>query len=154
MKNEQRDFHPLDQSQKFEALRMLHDTQAELLRFMSMFDFKIFGGYITLQLLLGGWLSEHMPTSKVTRNGIGIIDLALAAVTTVLIVKAYLRRTEIAGIFKNINDAFLFTEIGAYLPNSTIIPEETTFRPWCASYITGIVVALAGIGLILFGGYK
>jgi hypothetical protein len=49
----------LNHEEKFEALKMLHDNQAELLRFMTALDFKIFGGYITLQLALGSWLAEH-----------------------------------------------------------------------------------------------
>ena len=49
----------MSDDQKFEALKMRYEDHVELLRFMTTLDFKIFGGYMTLQLLVGSWLGEH-----------------------------------------------------------------------------------------------
>ncbi|MBI5386511.1 MAG: hypothetical protein HZA90_17720 [Verrucomicrobia bacterium] len=143
---------PLKPEQKFEALKMLHDNQAELLRFMTTLDFRIFGGYITLQLILGSWLAEHRPDTTASQAGVAIIDGALALIAAALIYNSYKRRAEVAATFKNINAALCFTEVGAYLPSEPLLSSTSKFRAWRWWYMFGIVVAYVGIVLLLFGG--
>ncbi|MFO1482306.1 MAG: hypothetical protein U1F71_02985 [Verrucomicrobiaceae bacterium] len=139
----------LDAEQKFQALTMLYQTHNELLRFMTSHDLKIFGGYITIQLALGSWMTQQKNFTCPARFAIGIIDFAFAAIAGVLLFKAYMRRCEITALFSRLNDAFLFTKPGAYLDGVALWPEKSKFRPWAAWYIGGVVVSYIGIVVLL-----
>jgi len=132
---------------------MRYEDQVELLRFMTALDFQIFGGYITLQLLVGSWLGEHAPAATAACIGIAIIDAALAIVAAALIHNDYMRRTEVVATLKNIATALRFTEAGAYLPEIPLNP-TTKLRAWRCWYWLGILFAFAGIIVLLFGGFS
>ena len=141
----------LSDEQKFEALKMRYQDQVKLLRYMTTLDFRIFGGYITLQLLLGCWLSQHPPAVLSGRIGIAAIDLALMVVATVFLTNNYKRRAEVGATLKNITVALRFSEEDAYITpgalNATI-----GFRAWRYWSLFGIVAAFSGIMLLLFSG--
>ena len=124
--------HPiaLNEDRKFEALKMLHDNHAELMRFMATLDYKIFGGYISLQLLLGSWLAEHHPATRFSRIGIMIIDGSLALVAAALIFNDFKRRKEVANTFNNINAALGFTQHGAYVSTGPLLAPRIKYRAW------------------------
>jgi hypothetical protein len=130
---------------------MLREDHAELLRFISTLDFKIFGGYITLQLGLGSWLAEHRPSVVEAQIGVAIIDGTLTIIAAALIYNNFRRRTEIVKTLRNVNEALFFNEKGAYLPGEPLLA-PTVFRPWRWWYTGGIVIAYIGIILILFRG--
>lgn len=142
----------LSDDQKFEALKMRYEDHVELLRFMTALDFQIFGGYITLQLLVGSWLGEHAPDTTVARVGIAIIDAALTLVAAALIHNNYMRRTEVVATLKNIATALCFNESGTYLTGRAL-NAPTAFRAWRHWYWLGIFVAFVGILLLLFVGF-
>ena len=142
----------MSDDQKFEALKMRYEDHVELLRYMTTLDFQIFGGYITLQLLVGSWLGEHAPDATAARVGIAIIDAALAIVAAALIHNDYMRRTEVVATLKNIATALCFTEPGAYLAGIPL-NAPTTFRAWRHWYWLGIFVAFCGIFVLLFFGF-
>ena len=45
---------------EFESLANLLGQQVENLRYMTQLDLRVFSGYLTLQLVLGGWLVRHI----------------------------------------------------------------------------------------------
>ena len=83
----------LTPEQKFEALKMRYEDHVELLRFNARQDLEIFGGYITLQGVLAGFLAQMAtPPNIWIKVGIIFIDLALTMIAFVLR-KAMLRGT-------------------------------------------------------------
>ena len=139
----------LGDEQKFEALKMRYKDQVELLRYMTTLDFRIFGGYITLQLLLGSWLSQHSPAAFSARIGVAAIDLALTIVATALLHNEFKLRTEVVATLKNIAVALRFSEEDVYITPGTL-NAPTKFRAWRHWYLLGIVVAFCGIVFLLF----
>ena len=48
-----------DDHAKREILTVAFGNHAQYLQWISQIDLRIFGGFLTLQLVLGGWLSEN-----------------------------------------------------------------------------------------------
>jgi hypothetical protein len=139
---------PLTDEQKFDALKMRYKDQVKLLRYMTTLDFRIFGGYITLQILLGAWLGAHPPGKPMACAGIAAIDLALAIVAAVFLENDYKRRTEVAATLKNIAVALRFSEDDAYLRPGPL-NVSTRSRAWRHWYRLGLFLAFFGIVLLL-----
>jgi hypothetical protein len=139
---------PLTDEQKFDALKMRYKDQVKLLRYMTTLDFKIFGGYITLQILLAAWLGTHPPAALLACIGIAAVDLALAIVAAVFLENDYKRRTEVAATLKNIAVALRFSEDDAYIaPGPLNVAGK--IRAWRHWYRLGLFLALSGIILLL-----
>ncbi len=138
----------MNPERRFRALLMLYERHSELLQFMSRHDLQMFGGYITLQLALGGWLAQPPALTLEARIAIGVIDAAMASLAAALIQMAYRRRKEISDLFENLNEALEFTREGAYLRGRSLWP-ETAFRPWRRWYLFGISLAFAGVLVLL-----
>ena len=64
---------------EFDALKLRYEDQVALLRSLTQFDFKIFVGFFTLQLLLASWLSANPISSCTVRIALAVIDAVLAA---------------------------------------------------------------------------
>ena len=135
--------------QKFEALKLRYKDQVELLRFMTKLDFQIFGGYTTLQLALGSWLSQHTIAVPLAKVGILLVDLALALIAGILLYNDFRRRKEVVSTIKNINAALGYSEPNVYLEGK-VLNAETAFRPWAHFYILGVIVCFLGIILLIF----
>ena len=67
-----------DPANRLEILRMGYQNQLEYLRMMSDLDLKLFTGYITLQIVLGGWLAKSPVEGLSIKVGLMVIDLAMA----------------------------------------------------------------------------
>ena len=67
----------LTENQKLDILKMRFKDQVDLLRTMTKIDLQVFGGYITIQLLLAAWLGEHPPANLYSKCGIFLIDSVL-----------------------------------------------------------------------------
>src|SRR5437764_1628228 len=128
----------LSPEQRFEALRIRFEDQARLLATMTDLDLRIFGGYISIQLALGGWLGQHPPTNIWAAIGIAIIDLAMAAIAGVMLRYNAVYRTEIVTNLKNAMDAFEFTRPGAYLQDRPLNSMGPT-RRWAPLFYAGIL---------------
>ena len=139
----------LTSQQKFEALKICYKSHVDTLRFMTKIDFQIFGGYMTLQLVLGSWLSQNTLPTCFSQTGILFVDLALSFIACILLYNDYRRRKEVVDTLTNINQALGYTEPNIYIVGKTLMT-ETIFRPWAYFYILGIVVGLFGIVLIIF----
>ena len=140
----------LNDSQKFEALKLRFLDQVELLRVMTQLDLKIFTGYLTLQLAFGGWLSTTDIKSLLIKIGLLTIDLSLTGLASKLVYNSYRRRKEVVATLKNINDALNFNTLDYYIKDSKI-NATTKFRPWWYWYLIGIYAGFTGIVLIIFG---
>jgi len=137
---------------EFEALKCRFENQVEQLHRMTLIDIRVFSGYITLQLGFGAWIATQgtVLASVTSRVGLMIIDSVLAAIAGKLIYNSYRRRKEVAGVVRNCCVALGFKTVGVYLDGATLdVP--TRFYPWVRWYILGIVAALAGVALVLFG---
>jgi hypothetical protein len=139
----------LSPEQRFEALRMRFEDQARVLTTMTDLDLRIFGGYISIQLALGGWLGQRPPTEIWAALGIAIIDLAMAAIAGVMLRHNAVYRIEVVRNIKNALDAFEFTRLGAYLHDRPLNSMGTT-RRWAPLYYAGILAGYIGVLLVIF----
>ena len=141
----------LTPDQKFDALKLRYEKDVSLLQFMSTLDFQIVGGFITLQLILGSWLSEHAPTQFGAKLGVVAIDLALAGVALALLHRDYKRRCEVVATINNVASALCFDRPGEYIAEGPLaVPTE--FRPWMMLYWIAITVTVIGVVLTAFCG--
>ncbi len=139
----------LNETQKFEALKLRYSDQVELLREMTRIDLKIFIGYLTLQLAFGGWLSTHIFDNIIIKIGLLLIDLSLAGITSKLLYNNFRRRKEVAQTVRNLNEALNFNRVSYYLPDLKI-NSTTIFRPWWYWLLIGIIIGFLGVVLIIF----
>lgn len=141
---------PVYRGHEFEALKVRYEDQLQLLRALTTYDFRIFGGFITIELILGGWFSAHPVLSLWGKIGIFMINAALALIACILLFFQFRRRQEVIATVRNISEAFGFTQSGIYLPDKAINVEGRT-RPWFMWYMIGILIAVLGFCIILFG---
>jgi hypothetical protein len=137
------------ESHEFEALKMRYEDQVALLRYLIQFDFKIFVSFFTLQLALGGWLSVNPVISLPIQAALATIDIVLAVLSVKLLYNQHCRRQEVADTIKNINTALGFDEEGIYLHCKALNPPYSR-RYWFRWYVVGVVVATAGLMVVLF----
>ena len=141
---------PVYKGHEFEALRLRYEDQVELLRALTNLDMKIFTGFITVQLVLGGWISAYPISDVFVQTGLFLIDIVFAFLAGRLLYNQFKRRKEVINTVKNLNEALGFNKSGTYLPDRAINATSST-RPWFWWYIIGICVATFGLSLILFG---
>ena len=134
---------------EFDALKLRYKDQVGLLRSLTQFDFKIFVGFFTLQLILASWLSANPIPSCTVRIALAVIDGVLAALSIKLLHNQHCRRQEVAATIANINAALGFEEPGIYLPSAPLNPPYQR-RYWFKWYAVGVVVVTAGLFVILF----
>lgn len=134
---------------EFDALKLRYEDQVGLLRSLTQFDFKIFVGFFTLQLVLASWLSANPISSCTVRTSLAVIDAVLAALSVKLLHNQHCRRQEVAATIANINTALGFDEPGLYLPNGPLNSPYQR-RYWFKWYAAGVVIATAGQLVILF----
>lgn len=134
---------------EFEALLARFENQTELLYRLTLLDLRIFTGYITLQVAMGGWFATHQAAlgTLSARVGILVLDLALFAVSVTFLRNNYLRRKEVAETVRNCSEALGYSKPGVYSVNALNAP--TVFRPWAGWYFIGAVAALVGLCLVL-----
>ena len=144
---------PFYQGHEFEALKLRYEDQVELLRTMTTLDHQVFTGYMTIQLVLGGWLTQYPVGDTLLKLGLFFIDLTLSGVAGWFLYNNYRRRTEVVRTVKNLNDALGFTEPNIYLQDRAI-NAPTIFRPWVYGYLVGVVTGALGVSLIIFASPK
>ena len=140
---------PAYKGHEFEVLKLQFETQTSLLRNLTDIDLRIFTGYITLQLILGSWLSENPLQNLWLMIGILVLNLTLTSIAFWLLSNSYKRRKEVAATIKNLNEALGLLESGIYLQDKAI-NTPTLFRPWVYGYHIGLIVGFIGIALIIF----
>ena len=140
---------PVYQGHEFEALKLRYEDQVTLLRTLTALDLQIFTGYITIQTVLGGWLTQYPVSSILLKIGLLFIDLTLSGVAGWLLYNDYKRRIEVVATIKNLNEALGYTKPNIYLQGKAI-NATTKFRPWVYGYIVGVVTGALGVSLIIF----
>lgn len=135
---------PLTHEEKFKALCMRYEDHVELLRAMTGLDYRLFGGVMTIQLALGGWLVTKPVESWPALIGILVADAALVTIGAILLRNNTLRRKEAVGTLKNIIAVLGFYRNGFY-SNGLTINAPGDFRLWGPWYIRGIVIAYFGL---------
>jgi len=138
----------LTNEHKLTAALHEHGSQVELLRHQTNLDLRIFAGYITLQLALGSWLSANPVRTTSARVGLAAIDLALAALAGLILWRSFVRRGQVVGVVRRLNEVLGYTTPGVYLADRAI-HEPNRFVPWFPFYVGGIILGALGIGFIL-----
>ena len=139
---------PVWEEKRFDALKLRFDDQVSLLRKLTDVDLQVFGGYLTIFLAFGSWLSQHPTKELYAILGLTVISATLAVSTSFLLFFNFKRRVEIVGTIKNLNEALGFEEVGTYISGKPL-NAPTKFRPWRDIYFLCIWFVFAGILLIL-----
>ena len=139
----------MDDNQKFEALMARYRDQVELMRALTKIDLQVFSGFITLQIVVVGWLLEHPIEECVLKSGSAIIDLTLTLVAVVLLTNNYFRRKETKRTLDNVMTALRFDEPDFYSLGQPLNPKYT-FRPWLPFYLTAVIATFVVVLLALF----
>ncbi len=138
---------PVYEKNEFEVLKVRYVEQAAHIRDLNMFDVKIFGGFMTIQLALASWFAIHPVSIIWLKIGILVIDLALLFVCIKIIHGSRDRRAEIVQTIININEAFGLYQKGVYLVDRAINPPpKQRSKSW---YDIGCVVGALGVAWIL-----
>jgi hypothetical protein len=124
------------------------EQHAEQLRHLDIYDVKIAGGFLTVQLLLGSWFAANPIGGLETRLSLIVIDAAFFAVCWMIIRASRTRRREARTIMQNINVALGLDRVGTYLPDRSIYP-SLDLPPRFYGYEVGLVVAFIGAAVIL-----
>jgi hypothetical protein len=141
---------PAYKGHEFESLKLRYEDQVTLLRSLTAHDMRIFSGFITIQILLGGWISVHPVESVTVKVGLSIIDTVFALIAGSLLYNSYNRRKEVIDTVKNLNEALGYTEKNIYLKDKAINSSyKTKTRFWFWWYIIGIAFAWFGFLLVL-----
>ena len=142
----------LDDNQKFESIKYRHEDQSKLLQKMTDVDLKVFISFLTLQLALGGFITQ-IDLAIGSKIGLFILDISLSLVCSILLWNNYKRRKEVAGTIKNCNKALGYDLDGVYIDNEKI-NSPTIFRPWFWWYIIGMLLSIIGILVLLTSNPK
>jgi uncharacterized membrane protein YfcA len=134
---------------RHKILETRYKEQAAHLRDLNQYDFRVFGGFLTIQLALGSWFATHPPDSWLPRSGVLVIDLALLIVCAQLLRGNRRRRDEIRTTILRINEAFGLYTAGIYLSEKAINPPppEPGGIIW---FVIGCCVSFIGVALALF----
>ena len=138
---------PLDQRRKCQILETRYKEQAANLRDLNQYDFRLFGGFLTVQLVVAGWFAAH-PSSIFVAVGLFLIDLALLAVCIRIMWIHRQRRNEIRETIIRINEAFELYTPDIYLRDKAINPppKESAGFIWpavaCGVGVVGVAIAL------------
>ena len=98
----------LNNNQKFEAVKYRHEDQSKLLQLMSQIDLKVFISFLTLQMILGGFITQ-VNLENISKYGLFVLDVSFSMVCIVLLLNNYKRRKEVVGTIKNCNKALVMT---------------------------------------------
>jgi hypothetical protein len=144
---------PLTSSHKVDILKARYAEQAENLRSLNLFELRVVGGYLTVQLASVGWFLANGVSDVWGKAIFLVVDFALLFVSLMVIKSAEDRRWEITTTVWNINEAFGLYRVGEYLPDKPINPD--TRRPreifwWyylaCAIGFLGVTGLLCRVG--------
>ena len=137
-----------DDDAKREILTLAFGNHVQYLRWLSQIDLRMFGGFLTLQLVLGGWLLQYTPTRALAASGILIIDVMLAIVAAVFLIKNQKRRNREVTTIGNICEALGLTVEGVFLEKRKIM-ESPQSEPSLRLYLFAIATSVIGIALII-----
>jgi hypothetical protein len=128
-----------------------YTQQAEHLRHLDGWDLKVTSGFLTVQIILAGWLSLHTDHTLSQRFAISVIDLSLLIACLGSLLGSKRRRKEVRTTILNINDALGLYTAGRYLADRAINPEPPTVGiRW---YEFAAAVGFAGAVFILWANY-
>lgn len=133
---------------KKEILKTAYELQTRYLQWLSEIDFKIFTGFLTIQLVFAGWLSQYPPTSAVVGTGLLIVDGSMASLACALLLKNQKRRVQEVEKLANIYDALEFSKEGVYLPNKQLSGRPES-RPSLWLNIIAIIASLVGVFILI-----
>jgi hypothetical protein len=94
-----------------------YEQHAEHLRALDLFDLRVTSGFLTLQILLAGWLYAHPAQPLSSKMAIILIDLVLFLGCIGGLRGSSARRREIRGTIWNVNEALGLYSAGMDLPN-------------------------------------
>lgn len=140
-------------SDQIDVLKMKYEDHTEDLRFRTDLDFKLLSGFVTLDLVLAAWLSQHAPESWAYAIGFLIVALGLGFAAAMIFIRNTIRRNVVIAILHNVNEALEFTKTGAYLQNQCINPESNKrVTHWLAYHLTIVIVLTAALVLMVVTG--
>lgn len=140
----------MDEQLKYELVKYRHQDQAKLSLHISDTDFKVFSGYLTLQVALCSFIIYKAPEMAMwTKIGFTLIDFVLSLVAAMMLYSHYCRRAEVVETIKNCNEFLKYNEKGFYLEDKAI-NGKTKNRFWFPIYFIAVIFAYIAFVVILF----
>ena len=140
---------------KLERLKVAFETQTRYLALFTTVDFKLFIGYITLQLALAGWMVNGVLGKEIIPiAGLLLVDTAIAIAAWALLWKNHTRRVQEIAKLNNICEAMGYYEENEFdnLPeNSSLFGEKGKSRSALGWYVFVIVLMWIGVTAVLIG---
>jgi hypothetical protein len=122
------------------------EQHAEQLRHLDLYDVKIAGGFLTVQLILASWFANKPFGDLLTRLLLIAIDAAFWVVCWNILRASHKMRRRARDIMEKINRALKLNEAGTYLDEP--IYSDLQSRPFRA-YEIGLAVSFIGAALIV-----
>ena len=142
---------PVYEDNRREILETRYKEQAAHIRDMNQYDLRVFGGFLTIQLVLASWIVAHPINSIYGTFSVLAIDSALLVVCLKFIAANRRRRDEIRTTILNINEAFGLYAKDIYLPGKAINPPAPPASRFIWFHV-GCWVGFLGVVLALLGG--
>jgi hypothetical protein len=140
---------PIYEGNEFEVLKVRYAEQAAHIRDLNQYEMRLFGGFISIQLLLASWFAAHPISDSWSKVGILLVDSAMLLVCLQILTAVRGRRIEIRDTIININEAFGLYVSGIYLKGKSINPQPPAKRNFIW-FNVGCWVAFAGVVITLF----
>ncbi len=139
---------PIYSGHEFDILKVRYEQHAEYLRSWDILEWKILTSFLTVQLILVGWFTEHSLSSLAESFWVVWTDWVLGIICCIVLRRVQIRRREAVETVKNINAAFGLYTKGIYLPDQAInpTPPDAQTYPW---YYLSIFVGLIGSSSML-----
>ena len=135
-----------------EILKAKYLDHAEELRFRTNFDFKLLSGFVTLNLVLAAWLTQHPLATVWFKVGFAIFVFGISGVAVLLFQRNLRRRKVVVEIMHNLNDALGFDKDGVFRDKGPINPKSnlktTYWTPW---YRIAVLLFFLAQIFIIFG---
>jgi hypothetical protein len=138
----------LYKGREIEILLTRYKEHAQHLRHLDLFDIRVAGGFIAVQLALASLFVIHPISNMAPKFAVIAIEIGFLIATWQTIKGSRKRRDEIVNTILNINEVFALKTIGAYLPNKMINPDAT--RSKFVWYEFACVIAACGAAFALF----
>ncbi len=136
---------------QIELLKAKYLDHAEDLRFRINFDFKLLSGFVTLNLVLAGWLTKNPLATVWFQIGFALFIGGICGIAILLFQRNYRRRRVVVDIMQNMNEAFRFDQDGAFRNEGPINPKsnvQTTY--WMPWYICIVILFFLAQIFIIF----
>lgn len=138
---------------QYALAEMIYKNQVELLHNLTQVDLKLFFGYLTLQLVAGGWIASHQDMFRHpdVRQGMVVINCVLSSIALFFIIAGRLRRAEVIKTVIRCKQVLgFYTHIMDGDPGEELENSKLRSWVWGIAFCLGIIFSFVGFILVLY----